>query len=191
MVRNKIIIVGAVMLMTVLIVAGVVYAVQLTRLPSNTIEWAFTQEDQAPEKLLINVIHSAQTSLDVAIFSLTHPDIVQAIKEVHKRGVEVRLMTDKEEAVSKAQSKALNVLRSAGVSIKINKHKGLMHLKSVIVDREVVTTGSFNFSKSASTENDEILIVHRNEGFAAAFSATFERMWNDEAKFETLESSSF
>ncbi|GIP32648.1 phospholipase D family protein [Paenibacillus sp. J2TS4] len=151
------------------------------------IEWAFTQENQHPEKLLVEVIESATDSLDIAIYSLTHPEIVQAIKEAQKRGVAVRVITDKIQSGGKSQNEALKIVGSAGVPLKVNSHSGLMHHKMTIVDKKVVTTGSYNYSKAASTRNDEILMVIRDEEIAQSFADEFEKMWNDSSRFDTVE----
>src|ERR1700730_6907862 len=60
----------------------------------TNIEYAFSQAHQHPEKMLIDVINSTKETLDIAIYSLTHPDIVAAIKEAKKRGVAVRIISD-------------------------------------------------------------------------------------------------
>jgi phosphatidylserine/phosphatidylglycerophosphate/cardiolipin synthase-like enzyme len=73
--------------------------------------------------------------LDIAIHSLTHPDIIQAIMDEKKLGVKIRIILDKTEVKNKTQAVALNNLKAAGVPIKINTHSGLMHLKVTIVDR--------------------------------------------------------
>jgi phosphatidylserine/phosphatidylglycerophosphate/cardiolipin synthase-like enzyme len=150
-------------------------------------EYYFTQANQHPEKALINVINSAKQTLDIAIYSLTHPDIVSAIKEAKKRGVVVRIISDKIQSAGKTQDEALKLLGSAGIPMKINKHNGLMHLKVTIVDKKVVTTGSYNYSQAASTSNDEVLMVIHDEATAKAFTDQFERMWNDTKGFETLQ----
>lgn len=150
------------------------------------IRWAFTQAEQHPEKLLIEVIQSAQKTLDIAIYSLTHPDVVAAIKEAKKRGVDVRVITDKIQSGGKSQKEALKILGSAGIPIKINSHSGLMHLKVTIADGKVATTGSFNYSKSASTTNDEVIMVLPNEDIAEAFSKEFDAMWSDTKGFEEI-----
>ncbi|USG67393.1 phospholipase D family protein [Brevibacillus ruminantium] len=153
----------------------------------SKIEWAFTKADQHPEALLINTINSAQTSLDIAIYSLTHPDIVQAIKDAKARGVAVRVITDKQQSGGQSQTEALKILGSAGIPTKINTHSGLQHLKVTIADKKVATTGSFNYSKAASTVNDEVLVVLYDENVAKAFSEQFERMWKDTKGFEAIE----
>ncbi|OPH62184.1 phospholipase [Paenibacillus ferrarius] len=150
-------------------------------------EYYFTKADQHPEKALIDVINSSKTTLDIAIYSLTHPDIVAAIKEAKKRGVVVRIITDKIQSSGKTQEEALKLLGSSDIPMKVNKHSGLMHLKVTIADKQVVTTGSYNYSKAASTTNDEVLMVIRNSDAANTFSEQFDNMWNDTKGFEKIE----
>ncbi|AZN43876.1 phospholipase D-like domain-containing protein [Paenibacillus albus] len=149
-------------------------------------EWAFTQANQQPDKLLISVINEATTTLDIAIYSLTKPEIVDAIKKAKKRGVAVRIITDRIQSAGKTQKEALKLLGSAGIPLKINKHSGLMHLKMTIVDGKTATTGSFNYSKSASTDNDEVLMVLRSAEIAQSFARQFQVMWEDTGAFEAI-----
>lgn len=157
------------------------------QLVSANVEYAFTRADQHPEKVLIDVINSAKGTLDIAIYSITHPDIVAAIRDAKKRGVAVRVITDKAKSEGKAQQEALKILGSAEIPTKVNSHNGLMHLKVTIADKKVVTTGSYNYSKPASTTNDEVLAVIREEGAANTFSDQFEKMWNDTKNFKLIE----
>jgi phosphatidylserine/phosphatidylglycerophosphate/cardiolipin synthase-like enzyme len=121
------------------------------------------------------------------VYSITHPDIVKAIKDAKKRGVVVRIISDKIQSAGKTQVEALKLLGSAAIPMKINKHSGLMHLKVTIADKKVVTTGSYNYSQAASTSNDEVLVVVHDEAAAKTFTDQFERMWNDTKGFETLQ----
>lgn len=157
--------------------------------PLNDTKYFFTQAGQHPDKEMIDVIDSTKESLDIAISNLTHPDIVNAIKAAKKRGVAVRIITDKTESKGKTEVEALKLLGSAGISIKINKHSGLMHLKVTIADKKVVTTGSYNYSKAASTTNDEVLVVISNVSAAKTFFEQFERMWNDTKGFVKVDKS--
>ncbi|HEX7057523.1 MAG TPA: phospholipase D-like domain-containing protein [Bacilli bacterium] len=167
---------------------GVVYAKWTTSadVPKDNLQWAFTQAGQQPEKLLIDVIDSAKSTLDLAIYSLTYPDVIDALKKAKMRGVQVRIITDRIQSEGKAQKEALKILGSAGIPIKVNSHSGLMHLKMTISDNEIATTGSYNYSKAASTENDEILLVIRNEEVAKAFARQFSEMWSNAGKFRTI-----
>ncbi|MFB8378143.1 phospholipase D-like domain-containing protein [Paenibacillus taichungensis] len=154
-----------------------------TAVKIENIEWAFTKADQHPEALLIQTIDSAQKSIDVAIYSLTHPEIVNALKQAHQRGIEIRMIVDRSQSEGKAMNEALKILGSAGISMKTNQHSGLMHLKMIIVDQEVASTGSFNFSKAAATRNDEIVVLIKDNQVADSFTAEFDRMWHDQKSF--------
>jgi phosphatidylserine/phosphatidylglycerophosphate/cardiolipin synthase-like enzyme len=152
---------------------------------SNDIEWAFTREQQQhPDQLLIHVIDSSRANLDIAIYSLTNYDIVDAIANAKKRGVNVRIITDREGAGNKTQSKELAYLSRAGIPIKENSHSGLMHMKVTIADQSTVTTGSFNYTQAASTINDENLVVIHDAKMAQSFEDEFNLMWNDRKNFE-------
>jgi phosphatidylserine/phosphatidylglycerophosphate/cardiolipin synthase-like enzyme len=151
-----------------------------------TIEYAFTQEKQHPEKLLNGVIDGAKKTLDISIYSLTERTIVSAILNAKKRGVAVRIITDDQQSSGKAQVDALKKIAAAGIVVKKNSHSGLMHEKVTISDKHVVTTGSFNYSAAASTKNDEVLVVIRDETIAKDWTAEFEKMWKDTKRFEVL-----
>jgi phosphatidylserine/phosphatidylglycerophosphate/cardiolipin synthase-like enzyme len=173
----------------VLFVGGIVYAqtASTTTLKNTQVDWAFTQAGQHPEKLLIDVIRSAKSTLDIASYSLTYPDIIQSIKDAKKRGVSVRVISDKIQSSGKAQKEALKILGSSGIPIKINTHSGLMHLKVTIADKRIATTGSFNYTKAASTTNDEVLMVVHDETVAKSFAEQFQGMWNDTTGFKSID----
>jgi phosphatidylserine/phosphatidylglycerophosphate/cardiolipin synthase-like enzyme len=141
----------------------------------------FTKQDQHPELALQALYLSATSSLDIAIYSLTHPIIVKAIGDAYKRGVRVRVISDKLQAAGNTQKHAINDLLLIGIPIKVNTHSGLMHIKSSIVDNKIATTGSFNYSKGASEDNDEMLVVIDGVWFAQLCQQEFNRMWNSTA----------
>lgn len=52
-----------------------------------------------------------------------------------------------------------------------------MHHKVFIIDGKIVAFGSYNFSQSAETSNDENLIVVYSEPIAQQFIQEFMRVW--------------
>ncbi|TVY08224.1 phospholipase D family nuclease [Paenibacillus cremeus] len=148
------------------------------------IEYAFTQDKGHPEKILIGIINEAKSNLDIAIYSLTNKDIVDAILAAKKRGVAVRVLTDKQEAGTAAQSAKLKELKAAGIPIKDNTHKGIMHMKVTIADKSIVTTGSYNYSVSATTTNDEVIVAIHDAKLAQEWDTEFEKMWSDKVNFQ-------
>ena len=53
-----------------------------------------------------------------------------------------------------------------------------MHLKSYVVDRRVLRSGSANFSVSAEDYQDNDLIVIESPDLAKNFEENFERLWS-------------
>lgn len=152
---------------------------------SNTakISYYFSQPDHKTDLQLIKVIDGAAKSLDIAVYSITKKEIVNAILNAKTKGVDIRLITDSKEAKNKFQKKALLSLKKAGIPIKINDHQGLMHLKITIADNDIVTTGSYNYSAGATYNNDEVLVVINDQKIASDFEDKFVDMWNDNRKF--------
>jgi phosphatidylserine/phosphatidylglycerophosphate/cardiolipin synthase-like enzyme len=54
---------------------------------------------------------------------------------------------------------------------------GLMHHKVMIIDQSIVIFGSYNFTNSAETKNDENLLVIYNKDIATQFIAEFQRVY--------------
>ena len=63
-----------------------------------------------------------------------------------------------------------------------------MHMKVSIIDKSVVTTGSYNYSQSASTINDEVLVVIHDSGIASKWDDEFQQMWNDTKNYSEVNS---
>jgi phosphatidylserine/phosphatidylglycerophosphate/cardiolipin synthase-like enzyme len=52
-----------------------------------------------------------------------------------------------------------------------------MHHKVIIIDRDTVIFGSYNFSRNANESNDENLLIVYDATFASAFVEEFEKVW--------------
>ena len=81
------------------------------------------------------------------------------------------------------QHTALRTLRLAGIPIRVNHHDGLMHLKQVVIDDEVNTSGSMNHTTSGNRYNDERLDVITDRTISVKAREKFLSMWNDHARF--------
>ncbi|OAT81201.1 hypothetical protein A6M21_11600 [Desulfotomaculum copahuensis] len=151
----------------------------------------FPRAGQDPAPVLAGMYDGAKKSLDVAVYSLTHPQIVKAIINAHKRGVQVRVITDREQAAGASQKHAMASLLLAGVPVMVNDHSGLMHLKMSIIDGRVATTGSYNYTRSASERNDEMFVVSADPAFVNSCRTEFEHMWADQKKFARLKGTGY
>jgi len=52
-----------------------------------------------------------------------------------------------------------------------------MHNKVMIIDSEIVVTGSYNWSVSAEERNDENIIIVRSRKIAEEYERKFEEIW--------------
>ena len=107
-----------------------------------------------------------------------------ALVAAKKRGVDVRVITDRGKLDDPKQRTALETLRLAGIPIKVNRHDGLMHLKQVVVDDRVNTSGSMNQTASAARYNDERLDVFHDSASTHRAKEKFLTMWADHSRYE-------
>lgn len=150
---------------------------------ASTIEMYYAPEDQ-PGDRLVSLYDRARRYIYVAVYGLTYPPVVKALVSAKKRGVDVRVITDREKLNDPKQRAALETLRLAGIPIQVNRHDGLMHLKQVVVDDEVNTSGSMNQTTSGNRYNDERLDVITDPVASAKARDKFLTMWKDSARYE-------
>ena len=91
-------------------------------------------------------------------------------------GLNVTGVLEKSQALSNKGGEYENLLEN-GVAVRLDGNPASMHHKVIIIDDRVVVTGSYNFSNSAKTRNDEnTLIIHSPE-ITAQYMEEFERVW--------------
>ena len=64
------------------------------------------------------------------------------------------------------------------VPVKQDGNPGFMHHKVIVVDEQLVITGSMNYSTNAEESNDENVIIIDNEDIARLYRQEFDRVWN-------------
>jgi phosphatidylserine/phosphatidylglycerophosphate/cardiolipin synthase-like enzyme len=69
-------------------------------------------------------------------------------------------------------------LRTAGIDVRLDGNPDKMHHKVLLIDREIVITGSYNFSASAENNNDENTLVIHSTPLARRFLAEFQRIFD-------------
>ena len=70
-----------------------------------------------------------------------------------------------------------DLFSQAGLDVYQDANPGQMHHKVMIIDQNVVIFGSYNFTNSAETRNDENLLVIYNADIAAQFIVEFQRVY--------------
>ena len=124
------------------------------------------------DRIDADLIATARTSIDLASYALTDRIVLEALAAAQRRGVAIRIVLDPRERHDFVR---LGVLAD---TVRVKRGGALMHLKAYEIDRQVLRTGSANFSASGENAQDNDLIVIRNSAVAQRFEAHFERMWS-------------
>jgi len=125
---------------------------------------------------LINLLRSAQKTLDVCVFCITCADLVSVLVERQcNAGVEVRVITDSEQL--RVTGSQIGKLRTEGVKVRHDNTSYLMHHKFAIIDNETLLNGSFNWTRTAITGNHENLVISKDEYLVRAFRKEFDSLW--------------
>ncbi len=151
--------------------------------PVTAPEVLYAPEDR-PADRLVALYEGARHSIYLASYGLTYPPIVRALVAAKKRGVDVRVITDRGKLDDPKQRAALETLQLAGIPIKVNRHDGLMHLKQAVVDDRVNTSGSMNQTASAARYNDERLDILHDPVSTHRANEKFLKMWADHSRYE-------
>jgi phosphatidylserine/phosphatidylglycerophosphate/cardiolipin synthase-like enzyme len=143
----------------------------------NTLLWAedtlletyFSPDDGVATRLL-DLVSSAQGSVHFMAYSFTSDDLAQALIERAGAGVVVSGILEESQARSNTGGEYEN-LRQSGVDVRLGGQSGNMHHKVLIIDGSIVVAGSYNFSQSAETRNDENVLIIHNPEIAAQYLA--------------------
>ena len=135
---------------------------------------------------ILREIEQAKQELLVAVYAFTSDDLASAVVQAKKRGVLVQVIIDREFDAANEKSKGrfldaqkIPLRRLSGIKAGApEKDAGLMHQKFAIIDRKLVFTGSYNWTHSADTLNDENLLLFRDAGaLAEEYRKTFLNLW--------------
>ena len=110
---------------------------------------------------IVNEIGKAQAEVLVQAYSFTSAPIAKALVNAHKRGVYVAIILDKSQRSEKYSS--ADFTAHAGIPTYIDAQHAIAHNKIMIIDKEIVVTGSFNFTKAAEAKNAENLLILKSK----------------------------
>lgn len=139
---------------------------------------AFTPGDDV-SGMIVAAIHQAQRQVLVQLFSFTDRDIAQALAEAQRRGVDVRVLADREQTERLDRGQVTTLVRM-GVPVWLDGEHQSAHNKVMVIDQgsrnSLVITGSYNFTYAAQHKNAEnILFLSGNDKLAASYAANWQR----------------
>ncbi len=161
------------------LIAPSAYALKPAPIPAaGSVQYAFTPGDRADE-VIIDAIAGAREQVLVQAYSFTHRQIAEALIKAQRRGVEVTVVADREQAAQDVRG-MVPVVARAGVSVLLDSEHALAHNKIMLIDprnaRCAVITGSYNFTQAAQFRNAEnVLVLRDNPVLCEAYRRNWEQ----------------
>lgn len=130
---------------------------------------------------IVNQIGKAKLEILIQAYSFTSKEIAAAIVKTHKRGVYVEIVMDKSNRTGKYS--AGDFTAHAGIATYIDAEHAIAHNKIMIIDKETVITGSFNFTKAAEAKNAENVLIIKDKSLAGVYIENWVRHKNHSVKY--------
>ncbi|WP_255988080.1 phospholipase D-like domain-containing protein [Chitinolyticbacter albus] len=155
---------------------GIVRTLDLTRAGEVIPEaHAHFSPGAACRTAIVQRLQQARGTADICVFTISDDSIAEAIVAAHRRGVAVRVVTDDDKALDAGSD--VDWLRNAGVPLACDRSSAHMHHKFAVIDGRWLINGSYNWTRSAATTNEENLVVCNDPGLVHAFQGCFDMLW--------------
>jgi phosphatidylserine/phosphatidylglycerophosphate/cardiolipin synthase-like enzyme len=117
--------------------------------------------------VIVDQIDNAKTEILIQAYSFTSAPIAKALVNAHKKGIHVEIILDKSNKSKKYG--AGDFTAHMGVATYIDSRHAIAHNKIMIIDKEIVITGSFNFTRAAEEKNAENILIISSKELAKYF----------------------
>ncbi len=132
-------------------------------------------------------IDASKKSIKVMAYGFTSINLAEALVRAKKRGVDVALIQD--EKSSQNNREALQKLLDAGIEVRSDGKHAIQHNKVMLIDQDIVITGSYNFTNSAETRNAENIMIVKSEYAARRYADNWSSHWEHAIKVVELPAS--
>jgi phosphatidylserine/phosphatidylglycerophosphate/cardiolipin synthase-like enzyme len=160
------------------VLAGAPSATAVVPTPNASVRAVFTPGDDIAGEI-IQAIRQARKQVLVQAFSFTHDEIARALIEASRRGVEVKLIADREQTEKMRRGQVTGIAR-AGVPVWLDSEHQGAHNKVMVIDagrpNAQIITGSYNFTRAAQHKNAEnVVFISGNEALVRQYVANWQR----------------
>ena len=124
---------------------------------------------------IVKTIDASSSEVLVQAYGFTHNAIAQAIIRAHQRGVKVSVLLDQKS--DHTNRYVIDLLNNAQVSMRLDGKHAIAHNKVMLIDENIVITGSFNFTNSAETRNAENFLILKSTALAKRYKEEWLKHW--------------
>ncbi len=146
---------------------------------AGTTRVLYSLDKKQNDQEIIALIHGAKAKVYFAIYEFTLKDVADALVAAKKRGLDVRGLVDSGESANSYDRPIIEELVAAGIPVETEKHadgSGIMHIKALVTD-EAYALGSYNWTGSATTENDELLEIGTDPSLRQTYETILTRLF--------------
>lgn len=136
---------------------------------------AFFSPGETCLRKLRELIGSARTSIDVCVFTIADNRLSDELIAAHKRGIALRILSDNDKQHDAGSD--INQIQRSGIPVRLDNSPYHMHHKFAVFDGRLLANGSFNWTRSATVNNDENLVVTDDANLMRMFANQFEILW--------------
>ncbi len=129
---------------------------------------------------VVDELGKAKYEILVQAYSFTSKEIAKALVDAKRRGLRTEIILDRSNKSTKYS--AGDFTAHMGIPTYIDAAHAIAHNKIMIIDRETVITGSFNFTKAAEEKNAENLLIIRSKELAKDYRIN----WNEHRAHSTV-----
>ena len=116
------------------------------------------------QQSILHELTAAQESIRIQAYQLEDPQILAALINAKHRNLDVRVIVDKSQVDDhKDKTSVAHYLLSNRIPVWVDEKPSIAHNKVILIDDDVVITGSYNFSEHAlKNAENEIKITDRS-----------------------------
>ena len=130
---------------------------------------------------LLERIQESKEKISIAMYALTHPQIIEEIIHAHERGVKITIYLDRGMANGTCK-KYLAPLLKKNIPIFLRAKGGLNHHKCAQID-DTYLFGSANWTRAGFSKNEETFVIINNP--SNLLQEQIDRFFQNQAYFST------
>jgi phosphatidylserine/phosphatidylglycerophosphate/cardiolipin synthase-like enzyme len=141
-------------------------------------EVVFTRATPVAE-VIEDLLGKVSVSIEAALYRLNSPRLGRALEAALRRGVSVRLLLDRNKYAESHVTREWVENRRVPIRL-LHGRRGQgskMHHKFVILDGQIVLTGSYNWTLESEEQNYESLLILRDPHVVESHAKEFEALW--------------
>ena len=141
---------------------------------NKNLEIYFSKDSNIETKIIEN-IDKSEKNISLMMFAFTNKNIANALINAQKRGIIIKVILDRVQNNFQKYS-VYKYLKSNNINVKLDKNRFKLHNKVLIIDDNIVITGSYNYTKQANTYNDENILIIKDRNITQQYILDFNRV---------------